>query len=279
MSQTETSNPLFTHVAAQLPSDEQAEYYRVLHEVGVDARDVELARLLKALQLYRAYYESIPAAVQAAAGDIARLKEEIATLSQKALASTEASAQLLETLTVEAGHVHQELAQIHKHVQEAIRQSATELALQMGELLEENIEQTVLVPLQSRLADLASSSHAMDEAIQASNDASAALAKQASLARRVHFGAYGLAALVLACSVSLVSWLFIHRAYTHRLERERQAMVQETEKNRKVLLRLAEAGRTLELVKDPKRPRKRFLVMRNASGWSAQHQGVIEFSD
>ena len=55
-------------------------------------------------------------------------------------------------------------------------------------------------------------------------------------------------------------------------------LVRDNEKNRQVLLKLAESGRTLELRQDPKRPRVNYLVMKDASGWeSSQHHGVIEF--
>jgi len=33
--------------------------FRILHEAGIGPEDTELARLLRALQLYKVYYESI----------------------------------------------------------------------------------------------------------------------------------------------------------------------------------------------------------------------------
>ena len=72
---------LFKDLVADLPDQHQAEFFRNLHEAGISPNDVELARLLRALQLYKAYYESIPAAVRAAAAEIERLKEDDLTAS------------------------------------------------------------------------------------------------------------------------------------------------------------------------------------------------------
>ena len=57
-------------------------------------------------------------------------------------------------------------------------------------------------------------------------------------------------------------------------------MVQQIEKNRAVLLKLAESNRTLELLRDPEHPDRKLLVMKDASGWQTmRNHGVIEFKD
>ena len=271
---------LFKDLAANLPDQHQAEFFRNLHEAGISPNDVELARLLRALQLYKAYYETIPGAVQKAAAEIERLKQEIERLSNDARDSSEAGAQLAGQVTEEAERVRQDLTQIHKHVEEAMRQSAQSLSSRMAELLTANIEKTVLQPLCSRLDELAKSNCAFDDAIKRNNNAAAALVQSAKLARRVHFGAYALGALVIACSLTLASWFFLRRWYSGRIDEERAALVQQIEKNRAVLLKLAESHRTLELLQDPESPHRKLLVMKDASGWqSAHNHGVIEFKD
>ena len=271
---------LFKDLAADLPDRHQAEFFRNLHEAGISPNDVELARLLRALQLYKAYYESIPAAVRAAAAEIERLKEEIDRLSADARSSSEASGRLAGQVIREAERFRQDLTGIRERIAAAAHGSAENLASHMAELLTANIEKTVLQPLESRLDELAGSNLAFDDAIKRSNNAAAALGQSVALARRVHFGAYALGALVIACSLTLASWFFLHRWYSGRIDEERAALVQQIEKNRAVLLKLAESHRTLELLQDPESPHRKLLVMKDASGWQSMHNhGVIEFKD
>src|SRR5947199_8887458 len=75
---TEAGNGHFDQLTEGLSPDQRSELLQVVHEAGITVHDVELARLLRALQLYKAYYESIPSTVQTAVADISRLKQEIA---------------------------------------------------------------------------------------------------------------------------------------------------------------------------------------------------------
>jgi cell division protein FtsB len=280
MNAPEAQQPLFNELVTDLPDQHRAEFFRNLHEAGISPNDVELARLLRALQLYKTYYESIPAAVQAAAAEIERLKKEIDRLSADARCSSEASGRMAGQVIREAERVRQDLAGIRDLVEVAALGSAEELASRMAELLTENIEKTVLQPLKSRLEELAASNLAFDNAIKCSNSAAAGLRQSAKLARRLHLGAYALGAFVIACSLTLVSWFFLHRWYADRFEQDRAALVQQIEKNRAVLLKLAESNRTLELLQDPERPHRKLLVMKDASCWqSTRNHGVIEFKD
>jgi hypothetical protein len=91
----------FNDLVADLVNQHQAEFFRNLHEGGISPNDVELASLLHRLQLCKAYYESIPAAVQAAAAEIERLKQKIERLSANVRLSSNATSRL-------AGQVIQE---------------------------------------------------------------------------------------------------------------------------------------------------------------------------
>ncbi len=279
MTQNETPH-LFQALAERLPLEHQAEYYKFLHEAGIGEHEVELARLLQILQLYKAYYESIPTAVQEAAARVERIKDDLGKLSAGAHLQVEAVSKLAERTVTESHNVQEQLTEIHAQVEAAVRQSAEILASQMAELLRNRIQDTVLRPVQERLTQLAASNEALDEAIARTEGATVAISKQVSLARRIHIGGYALASLLIAAALSLISWVTIHHTYTTRIEKERAALVQQIDKNREVLLKLARSQRTLELRQDPKRPRVSYLVMRDASGWeSAQHHGVIEFNE
>jgi hypothetical protein len=279
MNAPEAQQTLFNDLVTDLPDQHKAEFFQNLHEAGISPNDVELARLLRSLQLYKAYYESIPAAVRAAAAEIDRVKQEIDRLSADARRSSESCARLAGQVIQQAERFRQDLTKIHEHVEDATRDSAENLASRMAELLSASLEETVFQPLQSRLAELAGSNRAFDDAIARSNRAAAALRQNAALARRVHLGAYALGAFVIACSLTLASWFSLHRWYAGRIESERVALVQQVEKNRAVLLKLAESHRTLELLQDPERPHRKLLVMKDASGWqSTRNHGVIEFN-
>jgi hypothetical protein len=268
---------LFNDLVAPLPDHHRSEFFRNLHEAGISPNDIELARLLRSLQLYKAYYESIPAAVQEAAAEIERLKQEIDRLSADARRSSEASANCADQVIHEAEHVRQDLTKIHEQFEEATRGVAEKVAGRMADVLSASLE-TALEPLETRLAELALSNRAFDDAIARSDKAAAALRQSAALARRVHLGAYVLAALLIACALSVGSWFSLHQWYEGRIEGERAALVQQVEKNRAVLLKLAQWQRTLELIQDPEHPRRKLLVMKDASGWqSTRNHGVIEF--
>src|SRR5881396_4272040 len=151
MKATEVQPSLFKDLLVDLPDQHRAEFFRNLHEAGISPNDVELARLLRALQLYKAYYESIPAAVRTAAAEIERLKQEIDRLSADARSSSEASGRLAGQVIREAERFRQDLTGIRERIAAAAHGSAQNLASRMAELLNANIEKTVLQPFESRL--------------------------------------------------------------------------------------------------------------------------------
>jgi hypothetical protein len=276
---TESGNGHFERLAEGLSPEQRSQFFRVLHEANITPhRDVELARLLRALQLYKAYYESIPSAVQDGVANIVRIKQEIAALSASAAQQADAVSKIAEEVLAEARNFRGQLADIHLHVEAAIEKSAQTLATRMAGLLHSRIDETVLAPLHGQLTDLITANHALDEAIEKSKRAAAGMEKHAAVARQIHLGGYALASVVIAIVLAAGSWLFIRNSYAQQMQRDRLALACDNEKNRQVLLKLAESGRTLELRQDPKRPRLHYLFMKDASGWeSRQHHGVIEF--
>ncbi|HYK91946.1 MAG TPA: hypothetical protein VE398_24480, partial [Acidobacteriota bacterium] len=267
MKSVEAQQPLFRELAAGLPDEAQAEFFRNLHEAGIGPNDVELARLLRALQLYKSYYESIPAAVKDAAGEIQHLKQEIESIVSNARESSDAAADISAQVLQETDRFREDLAAIHKRVEEAVSKSAESLAARMAELLGAAIEENVLSPLQARLAELADSNRGFKDAIARNNQASAALHRNAVVARRIHLGAYSLGGILIVCALALGAWLYLERWYTNRLDRDREVLIAQTDQNRAVLQQLARSRRTLELVQDPEHPHRKLLIMKDASGW------------
>src|SRR5437016_3022998 len=275
---TEAGNGHFDQLTEGLSPEQRSEFFQALHEAGITTHDVELARLLRALQLYKTYYESIPSAVQTAAADITRLKQEIAALSAAATHQAASVSKVAQEVLVEAQDLRGQLEGIHLHVEAAIEKSAETLAKQMAGMLHARIGETVLTPLKQQLTDLLAANDALDQAIEKSKAAAEGMRTHAAAARQIHLGGYALASVVIASVLAAGSWFFIRGSYAQQLQRERVALVRDSEKNRQVLLKLAESHRTLELRQDPNRPGVFYLVMKEASGWeSSQHQGVIEF--
>src|SRR5262245_18287923 len=119
--------PLMDELVADLPDHQKAEFFHNLYKAGISPNDDELARLLRSLQLYKAYYESIPANIQTAAAEIERLKQEIDRLGADARRSAETSANVARQVIQEAEHFRQELAKIHEHVEEVTRDLSEDL--------------------------------------------------------------------------------------------------------------------------------------------------------
>lgn len=273
----ETQQPTLKDLAEELPSDSRAEFYRVLHETGISPHDIELARLLKALQLYKVYYESIPSAVQAAAGEIDRLKQEIEQFSKELRGSLDAGTQLVGQVVLESERVHEEITGINSQVDEAMRVSTEGLTSRMAEYLTAGIEKSV-VPLEKRLTQLAVSNQDFDDAIARNIKATASIQKSTAAARRLHLWTYVICCLAIVCSLVPSIWFYLDQRYKARIDAERITLINQVEKNRDVMLQLARSHRILELHQDPEHPSFGFLVLKDATGWqSKNNQGVIKF--
>lgn len=270
----------FDLLAVSLTPEQRSEFFQSLHQASILGHDAELAKLLRALQLYKGYYDSIPIAVQAAADRIERIRQEVFALSDRAAHNAQTVSHLAERLILEAGQIHQALTALHTGVEKVIQESAGRLASQIGDRVRVWIEDTILPALQQSLLQVASATAALNDAAARSRAAASALKQEAHVARRIHIGAYALAAVIVAVVLTLGSWFRLHRWYSQRIERERVSLIQQTEKHREIFLKLARSNRVLDLVQDPRRRGKCFLVMEDASGWqSSSHQGVIEFSE
>ncbi len=276
----DNSDGLFNLLAEGMTAEQRSEFFQSLHQANILGHDSELAKLLRALQLYKGYYDSIPIAVQAAADRIERIRQEVFALSDRTGQNAQTVSNLAEQLILDAAKFHQALTGVHTSVEKVIQESAGNLASQVGDRVRAWIEGTMLPGMRDRLLQVASATAALNDAAARSKDAASTVKQEARLAKRIHVGAYALAAFIVAAVLTLGSWLRIHGWYSRQIELDRVALAKEMEKHREILLKLARSNHTLELVQDPKRRGKCFLVMENATGWqSSFRQGVIEFSE
>jgi len=78
----------FPDLLASLESEaDQLEFSKVCNEVGLSASDVELGKLLRALQLYKAYYSTIPREIKAvhnaALDEMQSIRDEMKQLAER----------------------------------------------------------------------------------------------------------------------------------------------------------------------------------------------------
>ncbi len=272
-----TQQSPYEKLAEGLPDKQREAYFKTLHEVGISPEDVELARLLKALQLYKAYYESIPEAVKNSASKIDQLKQEIEKLSVEARAGLDAGARLAGQVINEAEKVSKGVSGIGVYVDTAMRQSAEGLTKHLSEQLAKGIKDS-LTPLESRLIQLVAANKAFDDAIVQSKKAASLLHQNATIAKKSQLRTYAMCSLVIVCSLVAVSWFWLHRSYEDQLATKYETLVKQNDRNRVILLRLSKLNRSLELQLDPDRSGHGFLILKDATGWqSATKQGVIEF--
>jgi hypothetical protein len=277
---SEEQQPIFRNLTDDLPDDHKAAFFQTLHEAGITPKDVELAQLLRALQLYKAYYESIPPAVQKAADRIEQLKKDIEYFSTDARGNLELSIHLAGQMLQESDKIHKDFTQINKHIEKAMQLSAENLASNMAKQLAVGIEERILTPFQGSLERLAASNKAFDEAITRNVKAAATLERNTAIARRFNFRTYLICGLLVLATLAGITVFSLSRWYENRLNIERQALIKQTEQNRSVLLQLSKSRRTLELLSNPKHPNRKLLVMKDAAGWQAAgKQGVLEFDE
>ena len=80
----EDDNTHFDSLTKDLSPEQRPEFFQVLHTAGISRQDVELAQLLRALQLYRAFYDEIPARVCQAVKEADALHQTFRSLHESA---------------------------------------------------------------------------------------------------------------------------------------------------------------------------------------------------
>lgn len=279
MSQTDPA-PLFQALAEGLPDEHKAEFYRVLREVDLGPHEVEMAKLFRVLQMYHQRYEAIPRAIDAVVSKAEQLRKQMAALNETSRKETQSCAKLAGQVVAESKQINGAVTGIAARMQAVTQDALKDLAVQMSTLVQKEIEKTVFGNLHERLQQFAESNQALDQAIAGSKAAAETLQKEARLSRQLHIGTYALALLLIAAGLTLGSWLVIRQTCIKGLERERQALIKQTDKHREILTQLGRSRRSLELLQDPKHPGRHYVVMKGAHAWQTQDdRAVIEFSD
>ena len=264
----------FEKLIGGLSDSQKVDFFRTMQETGISKDDNELAKLLRVLQIYRSYYETIPDSIQKT---ISSIKE----LTRQATQSAESGKKSLNQLIHESIQVDESMKKIHTHVEDA--------AIRASDVVSKHLTAT----MESTLADLAETgqffsdtiasnrqqaAELLEEANRVFSD-SATLGKQASSELRKnirsirwsHYRAYAIASLVAFLGL----WACMQYRYEKRMDREYIAIVKQVEDNREILLELARGRRNLEL--STRQNGTRLLSIKNATGWtSIDNYGVLE---
>jgi hypothetical protein len=262
---TVRDNRHFDRLSEGLSEEQRLEWFKTLHETGITADDADLARLLRVLQLYKAFYEEIPARVREALKHadtlttrINCLRDDLAECLDKALAELKQNTEVASTI---CAHFHD----TQSHLTAAVEKSAAEVSRSLEAELRKSLSAVLLKPFESCLADI------RDQRTLTANHAKQ-ITTELRLARRIHIGAYGLAAVLISILMGVTSCFVAARQYSQR-EAE---LLQGIGRNRQVLSELARKGAVLEMRRNPADSPKLYLLVKRGKSWTTEKHVVIE---
>jgi uncharacterized protein YoxC len=262
------SSSAFDELGKNLSSEDRAELFQVLHEADFGPDDRVLAKLLRALQIYKALYEEIPTRVQKALHEahtfMAGTKDLLDDFSGKV---EETATQLGQTAQLVSDTLN-ELRALDRTVAAAVEESTAEVTRSLDSALRKAVSTALLQPFEDSVRDIHQS--CTSTANQAKQ-----MVTELKLARRIHIGAYALATILCALALTVLSWISISRHYAQR-EIE---LLRTVDQNRQILFELARRGNDFELRRDRADEHKLYLVVNRAKAWTKEKRAVIELTN
>ena len=284
----------FEALAEGLPDNQKTEFLQILREAEVSQYDTELAKLFRALQIYKSYYQTIPEAIQKSVAEINKMNKRAEEING---ACENSFSQLLQY----EGQVNEALKKIHLNIDEAVKKAGAVVSKRMSDAKTNisaeiaaakdkiNTEITTAAVTASNnatthltaalekaipLSQMEEAGEVLSDVIESGKEASEELHKNIKLIRLVHYKSYAIAAL----SIVVLFCYLTRNWYQTRYEKDRAAVIKQIEDNRDVLLELARAKRKLELTVSDKGTK--LLVLKNATGWTTtSNNGVIEYEE
>ena len=246
-------------VTKNMKPEQELEFAKTLKKLHLSENDFELFQLMRALQIYKAYYETIPERIEKAALSA----EEIAL---KASIDVETMSVYLEGIAQKAGLAVERLG---TDIGDRVRVTFNEIDNQVfktGRELSEKLRETILAECENSLPlnKLKKAGNILNEAVSGCNRATTEMQKSIKLAKWTHYGVIAAAVLI----VVLTSWICFHFHYTAKLSEERITIADQIDMNQAVLIELEKAGKKLEISKSAKNTK--LLTIKDA-------EGVIEF--
>ncbi len=255
----------FDPLAEGLSPEQRSEFFQILHQTGITRQDVELARLLRALQLYKAFYQEIPARVFEAVKETDALVLRIKSLQESLSNRLDTALTQLERNVQVASTISSQFREAKSVITVAIEKATSDVALALDLALRNSLSAGLLKPFESFLENIE------DQCGRTTGEAKQ-ITLQLKQARSIHIGAYALAAAVIALALTGVLWFTAARHYTQREE----LLIQQIDRNRQVLSELARKGEVLEMQRDPDDSRKLYLLVKGAKAWTNEKYAVVE---
>ena len=281
-------------LADGLTDNQKSDYFRSLREAGISQNDTELAKLFRALQIYKDYYETIPESIQ-------KTVAQISKMNMRAEQINGACENSLNQLLHYEGQVNEALKKIHLNIDEAVKKAGAVVSKNMADA-KNNINADIVATKDKISADIAAAAITasdnakthltaalekaiplpiMEEAgevlmnvVESGKEAFEELGKNIKIIKHVHYKSYAAVALTLF----MVFCYGTHNWYKTQYKKECAVMVRQIDSNRDVLLELARAKRKLELTIHDNG--NKLLVMKNATGWTTTSKnGVIEYEE
>jgi hypothetical protein len=282
----------FKRLAENLSDKQKAEYYAILHELEINPKaDMELARLLQVLQLYKAHYETIPEAIQRASTDIlkpvqktmdsidrllsgvktegeriiTRVRKEgdkVVTEIRKLAVETERSAATCQQSTATSQMLLKQFNEDAKAISDGVSEH-------MGKLLSDTLKE--VWPLE----DFKNVWQELSKVIKEGKEASVMVRKSARGTRWIHVG-YFAAAWVFALVIAFISMRFYdHLRYEEQLAIDRVAMSERYEKNNEVLLELDKLKREISTRIHSETGERLFIIDNATRSYNNQGSGCV----
>ena len=258
---------IFRIVIEDLTPEQENQFRAALEELHISKDDLEMFQLMRALQIYKAYYESIPQRIEQAAASAEETCNKISYDIETCAAYFEGIRDIANNSIEKFGtNVEDRIRVSFNEIDDQIYKKGHELSEKLKEKILEECENTL------PLTELKKAGSILTEAVVNSNRATEAMQKSIKFAKWTHYGVITAAVAV----VVLVSWIFFHFRYATRLSEERITVVDQIGINQAVLIELSKAGKKLEITTSKKNTK--LLSMKDADGWkSTTGEGVIEF--
>ncbi|MCI0626789.1 MAG: hypothetical protein L0387_34940 [Acidobacteria bacterium] len=186
----EDDNNHFDSLTKDLSPEQRSEFFQVLLTAGISRQDVELTHLLRALQLYRAFYDEIPARVCQAVKEADALHQTFKSLHESAATRLDRAVNHLERNLTAASTITNEFRESRAVVATVIQKSTIDIAQTLETTLKKSLSSGLVAPFEKFMNDI------RDQCTRTTIEADQ-ISLQLKQARRIHIGGYALAAVVV----------------------------------------------------------------------------------
>jgi hypothetical protein len=222
----------FKKLAENLSDKQKAEYYAILHELEINPKaDMELARLLQVLQLYKGYYETIPKDINGVKDDLFKVTHEIKNEFQRTETTIKELARQAEQSSATGN---------------AALNQFTERAEKVVTTVSDKLEERLYTALP--LSDFKEAGKILFAAGESIREVDTKLQNSIKTLRWKHYGA--IAGIAVAIIIGLwVTTIFHYKTqYEVKLSEARIAMAEKMESDNNALIELSKSNKKIMMI-------------------------------